>query len=177
MLMRFKFIYTSVMLLAVAAAAAGCGVGDKIAEKAVEKAIEEATGAKVEQKNDTVTITTKDGQVSLGGESGKLPDGFPLPAYPGAKIISSATSTEQGVKHYLVSLTSEKPAKEITAYYEQELQKKGMTLEKTDISDDSSTTVLLNGKAGQDDASVQIVDGDSIGEKGFVINLFYNQKQ
>ncbi|WP_438445287.1 hypothetical protein [Gorillibacterium sp. sgz5001074] len=162
-------------LLAAVVSAAGCG--EKLAEKAVSKAIEEATGAKVEQKDDSVTITTKDGQVQLGGESGKLPEGFPLPAVAGSKITSSAVTTDKGTKHYIVSLSSEKPAKELTAYYEETLKKSGMAVEKTDISDENSTTVIMNGKSDKADAGVQIIDGASIGEKGFVINLFYNQKE
>jgi hypothetical protein len=166
-MLTFKKIITlSVLLLATVVIASGC------AEKAALKAIEESTGVKVEEKDKEITITSKEGQeIKLGGESGKLPEGLPLPAFPGAKVDSSLTSKESDGKHYVVSLSSPKPFKELVAFYEDALKAKGITPEKTEMIDETSSMVILNGKAGNLDANVQIYEGESIGQEGFVINI------
>lgn len=172
-----RFSMVALLLLAAAAAATGCGAGEKAVEKAMETAIEESTGVKVDQKNDAVTITTKDGSMSIGGESNKLPEGFPLPAFPNAKIESSMTTTENGAKHYVVSLSSKKEIKELAAYYEDALKAKNIQPEKTEIKDESASSVFLNGKAGKLEATVQIYTGDSIGVEGNVINIIAKQSE
>lgn len=161
-----KLITLSILLLAAVVFASGC------AEKAVEKAIEESTGVKVEERDKEIKITSKEGQeITLGGDSGKLPEGLPLPAFPGAKVDSSMTSKESDGKHYVVSLSSPKPLKELAAFYEDALKAKGITPEKTEVIDETSSMVILNGKSGNLDANVQIYEGESIGQEGFVINI------
>lgn len=172
-----RYAVAAVLLMAAAVAASGCGAGDKAVEKAVESAIEQSTGVKVDQKDNGVTITTKDGTLSVGGESNKLPEGFPLPAYPNAKIESSMTSSESGAKHYIVSLSSPKKIEELAAYYEDALKAKSIQPEKTEIKDADTNSVFLNGKSGKLEAAIQIYNGDSIGVEGNVINLMLKQSE
>ena len=74
---------TLVLVLALAMSA-GCA---QIAEKAARGAVEKATGVKVDEKNDSVTVTGKDGEkVSFtGNEENQLPKDLPadFPVYDG----------------------------------------------------------------------------------------------
>ncbi|MFC0214066.1 hypothetical protein ACFFK0_16690 [Paenibacillus chartarius] len=157
------------MLLAGAALAAGCGVS----EKAVQTAVEKTTGVKVDEKDNSITVTGKDGEkVEISTDSGKVPEGFPFTILPGGKVESSLASTENGAKSYVVSVSSRKPIKEVAAYYAEALKSKGIEAERTELTGDAGVdTVILAGKSDKMDATVQIYNGDSIGTEGYVANI------
>lgn len=165
--MTKKTAVLSVTLLIAVMVAAGCGASEKL----VEEAMEEATGVEVDQDGDSVTVSTDDGEMTITGEASELPEGFPLEAYPGAKIESSMTTGQEGAKNFVVSLSSKDAIPEIAAFYEEALQAMGITPEKMELADDASTSVFLNAKTTDLDISVQIYDGESVGMEGNVMNL------
>ncbi|MBD0381435.1 hypothetical protein [Paenibacillus sedimenti] len=177
-----RFGVLSILLLATTGMASGCGVSEKVAERTAEKLIEQSTGVKVDKEGEAITVTSKDGQqLQISGEAKKLPDGFPLPSHPDAKIESSMTSTENGAKSFIVALTSSKPIKDLAAFYEKALQDKGIKPERTDLNDegaDSLNSVFLNGKSDKLEATVQIVkDESNEGKESYMINLIVRQAE
>jgi len=61
-----------------------------IAEKATEAAVERATGAKIDNGGEQITIQGEDGSEFTASSDGELPDGFPseVPVHDG-RIVSS----------------------------------------------------------------------------------------
>lgn len=84
----------------------GCqSIAEKITEKAVEAAIETKTGGDVDidsSKPGAFSFKTKNDkgeEVTLDGQSGKVPDNWPkdIPAYPGAKVTASLLTGKNGM--------------------------------------------------------------------------------
>lgn len=100
-----------VLLVFAALALVGCqSIGDKVAEKAVES----ATGLKVDQEGDSVTITGEDGsQLTAGGS--ELPEGFPddVAIYGDSPLASSLKSEES----YTVSFETADEWTEVWQWY------------------------------------------------------------
>jgi hypothetical protein len=137
---------------------------------------QENTGLQVDQEGNEITIRSNEGEVKLNGEVENLPEGFPLSAYPGAKIESSMTSSgENGVKYFVVALSSFEPIGELATFYEKELKDRGIQTERTDLKDDgkdSLNSVILNGKSDALEATVQIVrDESDTKTESYMLNL------
>lgn len=159
----------SLLLLATVIVAAGCGASETL--------MEQVTGVEVEQDGESVTVSTDEGEVTIGGESSELPEDFPFALFPDAKIESSMVTGQQGEKSYIVSLSSDKEIEELTTFYEEALKEKGITPEKMEIKDETTNTVMLNGEIDKLNVSVQIYHGDSVDVKGNVVNLIVNVKE
>jgi hypothetical protein len=99
--------------------AVGCG---RIAEKAAETAVEGATGVKVEDDGDSVTIETDEGTVEVGSGEGDLPEDFPddVPVYDGAIDSHNKVSTPDGVMWSVVLSTSDN-FDNVVSWYKAEL--------------------------------------------------------
>lgn len=152
----------------------GCGVTDRLAEKAAEKAVEKATGVKVEDKGDTVTVTTKDGdQVTLSGQEGKLPEGFPLPLIKGATVGSGSKITTNNKVGFTAEITYTGTHKDTADFYEKALKDLGIKVERTDVTSDGETTVMLIGSSDKHDAWVML---NGKGDKGGTIAVMWGDK-
>jgi hypothetical protein len=114
---RLRIAIAILVLMALALSVTGCGA-------LIKSAAEQATGVKVDQSGDGVTVTGPDGQTVTTGESAELPDGFPtdVPLYEG-KIVSSV-KTGNG---FLVSLETPDEAKAIYDWYQTEVEAEGWT--------------------------------------------------
>jgi hypothetical protein len=113
------------VLAATAAVATGC---EAIIGEAVKSGVESATGVKVDDSNNSVTLTGTDGStVSMGGE-GTLPEGFPadVPVYEGTIKKGIATSTAGGKGFVVIVETPDAPA-DVLKWYEGELEAGGWT--------------------------------------------------
>lgn len=141
---------------------AGCGLAekaaDKVAEKAAEKAIEAATGVKVDSDNNSITIKDKEGKelTIAGGEEGKLPEGFPLPVYQGAKIAAATTMTTDNKKSFAVELELTAEPKAVADYYEAQLKDRGMEVTRMDNSSKDGDNFFLMAENTTDSAMVTI---------------------
>ncbi|CAM4479960.1 hypothetical protein FHS16_004829 [Paenibacillus endophyticus] len=181
MLKLKNFIKPSIFIILTLAFMSGCGITENASERAAEKLIEQSTGVKVNQEGNDVTIQSKDGDITLGGESEKLPEGFPLSAFPGAKIESSMTTDGEDGKHYIVALSSSEPIVDLAAFYEEALKVKGIQPERTELQDEengSIHSIFMNGKTDLLNVTVQIVKDESDKEnESFMLNLMVTQTE
>jgi hypothetical protein len=167
----------------------GCGAcGELAAEKITEKALG-AAGVELDTKAGTVKVTSKDGAdmihvegegenatVTLKGRDGefrfhasgatRLPDGFPFAIAARSKVQGSASSRTETENTFLVSIASEGAVEEVAAFYKQELESKGLKVERTDVDLDGKKFVTLGAKSAKREATVSISTPDE-GEGSF----------
>jgi hypothetical protein len=120
-----------VVLLAGAtlAMATGC---EAIIGQAVKSGVESATGVKVDEANNSVTMTGKDGSTVSVGEDGKLPEGFPteVPVYEGTVKTAIATESDKG-KAFMVNIETPDAPADVFKWYEDEIASGGWTVKST----------------------------------------------
>jgi len=101
------------------------------AKTVAEKIIEKQTGGKVKigtgKNSGSVEIKGKDGTVRIG--ENKVPADFPkdVPIYKGAQVKGSMSSTANGKKTFIVTLTTDDALKDAADYYKKELTSGGWT--------------------------------------------------
>lgn len=107
----------------------GCA---KVAEKATEAAVEKATGVKVDQSGENVTVTTDEGEATLSSEA-KLPADFPadVPLYDNATITSAMTNKADEGMTFIVAATSDDDAATIFEWYKKAFEDKGWEIKST----------------------------------------------
>ncbi|CAI6084037.1 hypothetical protein [Cohnella sp. JJ-181] len=169
----------SILLALALTTASGCGQGDKSSENAAEKLIEQSSGVKVKEDGNGVSISSDKGEVLLNGEAKELPEGFPLSVSPGSKIESSMVTDAEEGKNYIVALTSDTSINELAEFYENALEEKGITPERTDLQEDEGdglNSVFLNGKSDSLNVTVQIVKNEQEKNKeSYQLNLLVTQ--
>ncbi len=128
-------------------------VGGWLAKKAgtsiLEKAIESKTGVKTNlsdiEKGKMSFTDTKTGQsVQVG--TGKIPDNFPkdFPVYPGAKVTSSLSGSDKGLKNgFWLTLSSTDTLDTVSSYYKSNLKTNGWTV-KTTLETTSNVTLGIS---------------------------------
>jgi len=142
-----------VLACALAFTLVGC---QSIAEKATEAAIEDATGVKVDQDDDSVTITGEDGSSITAGQGGELPEGFPedAPVYDGD--ITTSLVTEDS---FTIGIETDDEWTEVWDWYLAELDSEGWTSTSELKLEDSG---MLSGE--KDDRLIQITVGPGSGD-------------
>jgi len=117
------------VLLALAAivailAMSGCGF---VVEQAVKSGVESATGVKVDNSGDAVTVTGKDGSsTTVGGK--ELPATFPsdVPVFEGTiKSVMNNKSDKGDV--FVVGIDGGAAPAEVAAWYDEQLRSGGWT--------------------------------------------------
>jgi hypothetical protein len=163
---------TSRVVLALAVVAAllavtGCGA---LVEQAVKGGVENATGVKVDQGGNSVTVTGQDGSSMTSSSDGKLPEGFPsdMPLYTPGKIVTSAVSTENSAKSFVVTIDSPDAVADIFAWYKAQLPEKGWTVQNTTESD---TGALFMGEKGAQAFTVMVATSSAEGATTISISV------
>lgn len=146
----------ALVLVVLALTATGC---QAIAEKAVKGTLESATGVKVDQTGDSVTIAGEDGQqVTIGGDKSSLPEGMPsdFPVYSGT-IAGSTKADTTDATAYTYSITTADPAATVADWYKSELAAGGWDVQNS-VQGTSGDTVTMSylAKKGTSDATVII---------------------
>jgi|SRR3989344_3048656 len=124
------FVIAGIIVLLLAAFAM-MFVAKKVGKSLIEEVIERKTGVETDldnvEKGELNFTDTKTGQtVSIGGE--KLPDTFPkdFPVYQGAKVVSSASGSQQGQgEGFFVTFTTPDGLDNVVPFYEKELAANG----------------------------------------------------
>jgi hypothetical protein len=133
----------TVLLLAIAtiSMATGC---EAIIGQAVKSGVESATGVKVDESGNSVTMTGQDGSSVSVGEDGKLPEGFPtdVPVYEGAVKAAIATDSDKG-KGFMVNIETPDAPADVFKWYEDEMASGGWTVKSTMKTGDGG---LLSGE-------------------------------
>jgi hypothetical protein len=131
----------SLVLATLTLGAAGC-------QSVTEKAVEEATGVKVDEDEDSVTIESEDGDgesVTISGEEGSVPEDFPddVPLYDATVVGSSSYESGENV-NYSVTLETKDSVEDVAAFYEEELESEGWEIEGTfnTATDEEAATMI-----------------------------------
>ncbi len=165
----------AVALALLAMVLSGCGLAekaaDKVAEKAAEKAVEAATGVKVESDKNSVTVKGKDGeQVTFSNsEDGKIPEGFPLPVYRGAKVLSGSDVKSEGKTLWVVELQVKGDVTDVADFYEKAFQERGFEISRTDTDTDGEKMSLLMGESDKESTMTTINSEDGVVTIGIMI--------
>ena len=119
-----RFVARATLALALAGVVASQTGCKWLAKKATEKAIEKSTGAKnvdLGSSGGSVDIDDGNGTRLVSGNAVKLPSDWPsyLPAYPGAKIMTSVTNAQRQ-ENTASMLTTDSPDK-VMAFYKASL--------------------------------------------------------
>ena len=116
----------------------GCA---QIAQQATKAAVENATGVKVDQNGQKVTVTDKNGQTSsISTDQNKLPDGLPsdVPAYSGTITAATKLDAPDTGTTYQFTVTTTDDAATVQSWYKDQLASKGWKITGTVTSGDQA---------------------------------------
>jgi hypothetical protein len=139
----------------------GCGA---IVEQAVKGGVESATGVKVDDSGNGITIEGKDGSSLSSSNDGTLPEGFPedFPVYENGTITTGIASDGPKGKGFLVGIGTDDSAGTAFDWYETQLKDKGWTI-KTSMKTDGGG--LLGGEKGTQSFSIAFGPGSGDQQK------------
>ncbi len=163
-----KTLLTGVLVIALVLAVAACGGAE---DKAAEE-IGEAIGGNVEIDDDTVTITTDEGEATISGGEGALAEGFPeeFPIYDGATVKASAAVESGGKTQYSATLSTSDSVTDVYDWYKSELSSDGWAIENDmHISTGEGESAVLAAKKSGMEAAATIAQDD--GATAIVIAL------
>ncbi len=172
----------------------GCGkAADKIAERAVEEGIERgAGGGDVDISEDGVSfkspdgqsvqvdaegnmiIEGADGQVLASGDRAEVPDGWPafLALPDDAALLTSQSSTSDGVKMGIVAAEVDGDAKVLYEGYKEALEDAGFEVTSDSFTQSSDGDwASLSGEKGDDQVSITIGSVGATDEGKVHLNL------
>lgn len=144
--MRFglRVLLASLAIIALVATA-GCA---KLVENAAKGAVENATGVKVDESKDGLTISGKDGKGSVSfGDNQKLPERFPseVPVYEG-NITTSVSAAGNDGQGFVVGIDTPDEVSKVYSWYETALADKGWTIGTKMQSEKGASLAADNGK-------------------------------
>ncbi|HET6439504.1 MAG TPA: hypothetical protein VFG59_15660 [Anaeromyxobacter sp.] len=125
-----------------------------------------------EGEKGALTMTSKEGTVTMGGAAGPLPPW--VPAFPGAKpsgVMSKKTAT--GVEGALVFATDKK-VEEVLDFYGSELERKGFTVERSASDANGTSMGSIAAKSESDQRTVNV--GAVSSGQSTQVNLQYSGK-
>jgi len=132
------------LLVSVLFFSGGCfNPGEKIAEEITERAIEQGSGADVDISGDEVTVTTDEGETTIGSGT-ELPDDFPagVPVYPDMQILNSSKVTQDGKAAFTIGAETTDSHDKVIDWYKSELGNWNIDSEFTSESDDLEYTMI-----------------------------------
>ena len=135
------------------------GSGDN-ANKLTEGIVESTTGADIDTKDGSLSITNKDGdEFSVGGEQ-DYADDFPseVPKYPGGTVTSNIRSGSTDETYWSNSVETKDDSAKVLAFYKEEMA--DWTESSTFTVNDSTTTSYEKGDL---EASITVTSGDGSG--------------
>jgi hypothetical protein len=139
-------VLLALAVVAALLAATGCGA---LIQQGAKTAVESATGVKVDESGNSVTVTGQDGSSMTSSADGKIPEGFPadMPLYTPGTIKAGIVSNSDSGKGFMVSIETPDAWADVFAWYETQLKDKGWTIESTVKMDAGG--LLTGGKGSQ----------------------------
>jgi hypothetical protein len=130
--------------------------------------------AAVKVNGDTIEIRTEDGTVRMNADGGagrieskdgtvtfgenQVPEGFPLPLRPGAKVEHGAHMTgADGAEVFQLTCDAPGTAKELADFYEKEFKDRGLEVMRTEQGGGGTVMFILAAQSEDVDASAMIV--------------------
>jgi hypothetical protein len=162
---RTMALIAVVALLTFAVMASGCA---QIAEQAAKSAVESATGVKVDESNNSVSIKGAGGGLTASTD-GKLPEGFPedMPVYENGTIATGISSKSDKGTGFLVGIDTADTAGDVFDWYDAQLKDEGWTVKTSMKTDDGG---LLGGEKGTTSFTIAVGPGSG-GKTSISISL------
>ncbi len=167
--MSYRIIIVALFIAMLALGATGC-------QRAVERAVEEATGIRVDEDGESVTITGSgdDGEeFTMEGSGGSLPSDWPsdVPVYPGAELESSTSMRIGDSLQMIVSWKTSDDVNDVYEWYRDELPAAGWEITGDfTIEQSGQRTASVTSSKGNSSADVYVGD-DSDGGTGISIQV------
>ncbi|MDN4480963.1 hypothetical protein [Demequina muriae] len=142
---------------------AGCGAADNLVEsameEAVEKGVEGATGADVEAGEDGFSVTTEDGEFTVGGD-GSLPEGFPEAEVPlvDGEIGQTARVNDGDADAFAVSINATGSVEEVHAEALGLLESAGFTVS-AEVDMGGMKSATLESEGSVDAVTLGVLEG------------------
>lgn len=159
-----KKVLVGIMVIALALGIAGCGaIEDKIGEEIGEGIVGAATDSDVEVNDDSVTIETEDGEVTISDDTGSIPDGFPddFPLYDGFELDGASSIAGGGTTTYYVNMTSGDTVEDVYNWYKTEFTDGGWNISGDAIYTDSNgSSGMLTAAKDKMEATVTVTTED-----------------
>jgi hypothetical protein len=146
-----------VLTFALAVALGGC-------QRAAERVVEEATGVRIDEDGDSVTITGPEGEQAEFGASASLPEGWPEdhPVYEPADIESSMSFSGDDGAQYTVYMTTSDAFADVLAWYKQAAVDAGWTIESEgSLEMDGTNSGYFYLNKGNANSSVSVTQGEN----------------
>lgn len=173
--MVLKRLLIGASIVALVFAVAGCSaVEDKIAEEVSEEIAGGLVGGDVEIDDDSVTMDTGDGEVTIEGGGDDLPSDFPsdFPMYGDADLDSTSKVADSNGTVFYVNLVSGDDAIDVYEWYKGEFEDEGWTIVgDMNMTDDSGTTAIVSANKDDMEGSVTVGTTDSGSEIGVILNV------
>ncbi|MDP2683682.1 MAG: hypothetical protein Q8P20_01370 [bacterium] len=154
-----KFLLIGVVVL-LAVTLSGC---KNAAEKTVETAIESTTGIEADVDNDSITLNTNEGSLTVG-DAATIPSGFPSDVYIIDGDVMSAMTIDTD-STFQVQIDTPKSLSEAGDIYNEELLAAGWTITST-----LNMTDAISIMAEKDDRLTTVSVGTSDGVTVVIIN-------
>lgn len=126
-----KRVFVVVLAILLVLGLSGCGsISEKIGEKVGEEIAGSVVGGDVEVDGDDVTIKTEEGDVSITGDTGEIPENFPedVPIYDDSTVDSATSMASGDTTTFYVNLTMEDDVSTVYEWYKAEVADKGWTI-------------------------------------------------
>jgi hypothetical protein len=130
-------------------------------QRAAERVVEEATGVRVDDDDNSVTVQTDEGEATFSGSDASLPDDWPsdVPAYPDAEIESSTSMRMGDSVQMAVTWTTSDDVTTVYEWYRDELPAAGWEVTGDfSMEQDGQRTANISSSKGSSDANVFIGD-------------------
>jgi len=139
----FVIVVLSLAVFGIVFAIAGKLIFSPFGKNFLKSTIEKTTGIKVEngKNGENVSIINQKTGESVELSEGNIPVNFPkdFPLYPGATPKGTAVGSDEVTgKGFWLLLESNDPLSKVTAYYDEQLEGKGWTIEETNVLGDGS---------------------------------------
>jgi hypothetical protein len=164
-----RFLGVAAVLLVSLVSLSGCAM-------LVQKGVESATGVKVDQSANKITVTGKNGATATTQE-GKLPDGLPsgFPVYAGTVKLGNKVQTPTGTAFQIVTETPD-DAKTIGDWYVTKLKAAGWTIDaRNDLNSNGKAITTISAKSGAK-MQAMIIVGASADGAGNSVNITLDVK-
>jgi|GEM_PF-2197766 len=141
-------------LIAITGLLAACSPAEKVKEKAEEKAAEAII-------NGAIAANGGNAKVDIGAADPEKLKMLPayLPPYPGAEIVTSMTTNQDGKIGGFISLKTKDPVAKVMTFYREKVKSAGQTIG-MDMNSGGSNMLMISDKDGKSGGMVTATEQD-----------------
>jgi len=162
-----KKLLVGIVVIALALGLGGCeSISEKIGEEVGEEIAGGIVGGDVEVDGEDVTIETEDGAVTVGGDTGEMPEDFPddFPIDDDAEVETSSSIAANGKVTYYIALVSSVEVNDLYDWYKSEFLSEGWDITNDfKMSIDGGDTAMLAVKKDEMEGTLSLDPADGGG--------------